>query len=103
MSKNGLAKNAGIPIVGVVRVEPRVHDMDGVHRMAFHGPCGLLLYGLDFRHLKIFIDSYRTYVLTSVVLASHNACQATLHSSGLGEKRVAATPLESALTGQHRA
>src|SRR5438105_2333291 len=70
MPKNGIAKNASIPIVGVVRVEPRVHDMDGVHQMAFHGPCGLLLYALDFRHLEIFIDSYRTYVLTSVVLIS---------------------------------
>src|SRR5690242_8722570 len=37
-----------------------------------------VLHVLDFRHLNIFIDSYRTYVLTSVVLISRNACQASL-------------------------
>ncbi len=57
---------------------------------------------LDFRHLNIFIDSYRTYMLTSVVLISRNACQLTPCCRDRGEKSIAASPLESALTGQHR-
>src|SRR5205807_604434 len=43
----------------------RDHILTGLH----------FLHVLDFRHLNIFIDSYRTYVLTSVVLTSHNPRQ----------------------------
>src|SRR5258708_3152486 len=58
-----------------------------------------VLHVLDFRHLRIFIDSYRTYVLISVVFISHYLRQSSLFPATKSPDPLAAIlPKNSPLT-----